>query len=284
MADAERVELVVAEGSLRVRFVDWQGLPRELVLPDTQAFRWQALDADGAPRDDMTYKAAGSAWLAAQQRPAESSLSTRLRHCKRCFNACGSLDVICRVVEVGPGLTGSDRNRCPPAGVESDLLNRPTRYCAPMQIQIDLTPHAAPEDAAALREGIVAFNHARVAGLEPIEAELRFFVFARNDQGAVVGGLRAACYWNTLHVELLWLSESLRGQGAGRALMARAEDFACENDCQVALVETTSWQARPFYEKCGYACIATIPDRPRGHVSFTLSKRLDAPRTADAQA
>ena len=150
-------------------------------------------------------------------------------------------------------------------------------------MQIDLTTHAAPEDAAALRDGIVGFNHSQVAGLEPIDAEVRFFVFARSDAGAVAGGIRAACYWNTLHVELLWLSTSLRGQGAGRALMARAEAFARENGCQIALVETTSWQARPFYEKCGYACVATIPDRPRGHTSFTLTKRLDAPPTANPE-
>ena len=144
-----------------------------------------------------------------------------------------------------------------------------------MPMEIDLTTHADPQDVATLRDGIVAFNHAQVTGLEPIEAEVRFFVFARNDDGAVAGGIRAACYWNTLHVELLWLSQALRGQGTGRVLMARAEDFARQNGCQVALVETTSWQARPFYEKCGYACIATIPDRPRGHTSYTLTKRLD---------
>ena len=151
-------------------------------------------------------------------------------------------------------------------------------------MEIDLTTRAAPEDAAALSDGIVGYNHSRVAGLEPIEAEVRFFVFARNEDGAVVGGIRAACYWNTLHVELLWLSQSLRGQGAGRALLARAEAFARENGCQVALVETTSWQARPFYEKCGYTCIATIPDRPRGHSTHTLNKRLDAPTTANPGA
>lgn len=151
-------------------------------------------------------------------------------------------------------------------------------------MEIDLTTRADPKDATALRDGIVGFNHSKVADLEPIEAEVRFFVFARDADGTVVGGIRAACYWNTLHVELLWLSEALRGRGAGRALMARAEEFAREKGFGLALVETTSWQARPFYEKCGYACIATIPDRPRGHTSYTLTKRLDAapPMTDDA--
>ena len=98
-ADAERVELVFSDNSLRVRFVDWQELPRELVLPETLAFRWQEYDCDGAPRDDVTYEVVGSAWLAAQLPPAELPLSKHLRHYKLCFNACGSLDVICRVVD-----------------------------------------------------------------------------------------------------------------------------------------------------------------------------------------
>jgi GNAT superfamily N-acetyltransferase len=151
-------------------------------------------------------------------------------------------------------------------------------------MEIELTTRPAPKDAAAISAGIVSFNHAQIPGLEPIEAEVRFFVFVRNEEGDAIGGIRAACYWNTLHIELLWLSDALRGQGAGRALLARAEAFARESDCQIALVETTSWQARPFYEKCGYTCIATIPDRPRGHASHTLSKRLDAPRMASPEA
>jgi len=144
-------------------------------------------------------------------------------------------------------------------------------------MQIELSTQAAPEDAARLRAGIIGFNRARVPGLEPVEDERRFFVFARDEAGTVMGGIRAACYWNTLHIELLWLSESLRGKGAGRELMARTEGFAREHGYQLALVETTSWQARPFYEKCGYVCIAAVPDRPRGHTSYTLSKRLDGP-------
>src|SRR4051794_27507681 len=85
----------------------------------------------------------------------------------------------------------------PPRGREGRAILCP--------MQIALTTRAAPEDAAALRAGIVGFNHAMVPALEPIEAEVRFFVFARGDDGAVVGGIRAACYWNTLHIELLWL-------------------------------------------------------------------------------
>ena len=99
-------------------------------------------------------------------------------------------------------------------------------------------------------------------------------MIARDDDDRVIGGLRGTCYWNTLHIELLWLDECARGAGAGAAILAQAEQFARAQACENALVETTSWQARPFYEKYGYALLATLEGRPKGHASHYLSKSL----------
>ena len=141
-------------------------------------------------------------------------------------------------------------------------------------MHIELTTAASSEDARTISEGLVAFNHGAVPDLEPISAEVRFFIFVRDDAGAVVGGLRGACYWNTLHVELLWMSDVVRGAGSGREVIERAEAFAREQGCQLALVHTASWQARPFYEKCGYACFGTVDGLPRDHATHFLHKRL----------
>lgn len=141
-------------------------------------------------------------------------------------------------------------------------------------MKIELT--SAPSDADALRlsNGIRQFNHDAIPGLEPEETETRFFVLMRDDDGTVQGGLRATCYWNTLHIELLWVGESCRGTGAGKALLSNAETKALALGCGKALVETTSWQAKPFYERHGYTLIATLQDRPKGHSSHYLSKTL----------
>ena len=141
-------------------------------------------------------------------------------------------------------------------------------------VQFDLTTAPSAEDARALSEGIVEFNRRSRPGLEEISAEVKCFVFVRDDAGAVIGGLRASCYWNALHVELVWLSDAARGSGAGRELLARAEAFAREKGCQLALVQTTDWQARPFYEKCGYTCFGTVADLPRDGATHFLHKRL----------
>ncbi|WP_115718534.1 GNAT family N-acetyltransferase [Gallaecimonas mangrovi] len=141
-------------------------------------------------------------------------------------------------------------------------------------MKIAVTTAATAEDAARLSRGIVEYNHSALPDLEPEDAEVRFFVLARDASGQLQGGIRASCYWNTLHIELLWLSATCRGQGTGRQLLKAAEDFAVEKGMEKAMVETTSWQAKPFYEKCGYQHVATLPDRPKGHASHYLHKTL----------
>ncbi|WP_440122118.1 GNAT family N-acetyltransferase [Tenacibaculum sp. Ill] len=141
-----------------------------------------------------------------------------------------------------------------------------------MTIETTTTPNE--QDPKTISQGIVDFNHSKIPDLEPIEEEIKFFTFARNQNGDVVGGIRAVCFWNTLHIELLWLSEDCRGKGTGKKLIESAENFAKDNGCEKVFVETTSWQAKPFYEKVGYKHIATINDRPKGHSSHYLTKEL----------
>ncbi len=141
-------------------------------------------------------------------------------------------------------------------------------------MNIEITTNPNDSDAKTISKGIIDFNHLKVPDLEPLEAEVKFFVFAKNEENAVIGGVRATCFWNTMHIELLWLSEECRGKGMGKALIDSAENFAIKHNCEKVFVETTSWQAKPFYEKVGYKHIATLNDRPKGHASHYLTKDL----------
>lgn len=141
-----------------------------------------------------------------------------------------------------------------------------------MRVEIESDP--SKEDMDVLSQGIIAFNDQEVPSLESIDHERRFHVFARDDNTNVQGGIRATCFWNTLHIELLWIAEEARGSGIGRGLIAAAEKYAREHNCINAFVETTSWQAKPFYEKNGYRHMATLNDRPKGYASHYLTKAL----------
>lgn len=87
-ADAERVELTYSGDSLCARFVDDQHIPRELLLADTFALRWQEYDDDGAPRTTRPKKCWNPpGWPRSHRRPSfpsagscatTSSASTRV--------------------------------------------------------------------------------------------------------------------------------------------------------------------------------------------------------------
>ena len=70
---------------------------------------------------------------------------------------------------------------------------------------------------------------------------------------------------------------SLRGQGAGRALMAHAEAHAVAEGCHSAWLDT--FQARGFYEAFGYQVFGTLEDYPPGQRRSFLRKRLIASAT-----
>jgi GNAT superfamily N-acetyltransferase len=81
-------------------------------------------------------------------------------------------------------------------------------------------------------------------------------------------------YWGWLYISILWLAESLRGQGVGGRLLDMAEQEALDRGCRHAHVDTLDFQALPFYEKHGYAVWGTLNDLPPGHSRYFLKKDL----------
>lgn len=143
-----------------------------------------------------------------------------------------------------------------------------------MVMEIEVTTRPATGDLEFISQGIQDFNRKAVPGFPDVSEELRLAVFARNDERMLVGGIRARAFWGSLNIELLWVSEAARGSGVGSSLVRAAEAFARDNGLKYARVETTSFQARPFYEHLGYRVYGELEDFPLGHTSYFLSKRL----------
>ncbi|HWU77210.1 MAG TPA: GNAT family N-acetyltransferase [Rhodanobacter sp.] len=141
-------------------------------------------------------------------------------------------------------------------------------------MHIEVTTSPAPEDLRFLSEGIQDYNRRTVPGIAEVSDDLRFAAFARDTDGNLLGGIRAGAFWGYLCIELLWLSEAARGGGIGSQLVASAEAFARKHGFTRARVETTSFQARPFYERLGYAVFGVLEDCPPGHCSYYLKKDL----------
>jgi ribosomal protein S18 acetylase RimI-like enzyme len=94
------------------------------------------------------------------------------------------------------------------------------------------------------------------------------------DGDKIAGGLKGHIIGDAFYIELLCVDEAVRGRNHGRAILQRVEQEAVARDIIVSYVDTASYQAPGFYEKCGYSVIATIPGYYQTHDRIFLKKNL----------
>jgi GNAT superfamily N-acetyltransferase len=137
---------------------------------------------------------------------------------------------------------------------------------------LSLTVEDAPNEADIrfVEERIIAYNVAATSydDYRPLA------LFVRNDQGAIIAGLTGFTWGGTLKIELLWVHETLRGQGYASRLVETAEREAVARGCQHAVLDTHSFQAPDFYPKLGYLRCGLAEDWPLGHQEIYFQKRL----------
>ena len=137
-----------------------------------------------------------------------------------------------------------------------------------MTIDVDLAP--SESDLAQIRAGLTAYNESRVG---PVQIQ-RVAVHLRDDDGAIQGGLVGFVAWEWLSIEWLWVSETLRGQGHGSALLRQAESLARDAGCVAVKLDTYEFQAKPFYEKHGYVVFGVLDGYPADTRTYYLRKTL----------
>ncbi len=130
---------------------------------------------------------------------------------------------------------------------------------------------ARPEDMDFVLKSLQAFNRAQAGdnGYRPL------FVAVRNGDGNLLGGLLGDTNRGWLHVDILWVAESYRGQGCGGRLLALAEEEARRRGCVGAYLETFSFQAPEFYRKLGYAQFGELGEFRPGGTQYCFYKRFD---------
>lgn len=104
--------------------------------------------------------------------------------------------------------------------------------------------------------------------------ERRELVISVRDGDRLIAGLCGNTNWGWLYTRLLWVSESVRGQGVGERLMKSAEEEALHRGCSYAWVDTFSPEAKKFYLKIGYEVFGELPDCPPEGTRFFLKKNL----------
>ncbi|MBP2171045.1 GNAT superfamily N-acetyltransferase [Erwinia toletana] len=139
-----------------------------------------------------------------------------------------------------------------------------------MELKITATP--SHQDLDEIKAGLMAFN-ARHIDIDEIKS---IAVFVCDKQGKKQAGLTGSTSGNWLRIDMLWVSDALRGQGVGSQLIQAAEQEARARGCIYAQVDTASFQARPFYEKQGYQLRFSLDNYPRVHQRHYLTKSLQA--------
>lgn len=135
---------------------------------------------------------------------------------------------------------------------------------------VTLETEPQPEDMHGLVQGLTEFNADHAGGETP-----RYLLITIKDEpGKLAGGLLGATYLGWLQIQVVWLTDQLRGEGFGSTLLAMAEQEAVQRGCAGSFVETLSFQALPFYERAGYEVFSRLPDFPAGGARYALTKRL----------
>jgi GNAT superfamily N-acetyltransferase len=128
----------------------------------------------------------------------------------------------------------------------------------------------AEADRQAIIEALVAYND-RAGGPSNYQP---MAILIQDESGATVGGLWGKTVYDWLFVELFVVPESLRRQKLGSEILTQAESIARQRGCIGVWLDTYDFQARGFYERCGYELFGTIDDHPRNGRRFFLKKRL----------
>jgi GNAT superfamily N-acetyltransferase len=125
-------------------------------------------------------------------------------------------------------------------------------------------------EAQAVRDRLDIFN----VGVTGVSTYYPVNYFVKNERDEVMGGLLGSIWGGWLHIAYLWVDEAVRGRDLATEMMDQAEAYARERHCHSIMLDTHSFQARPFYEKRGFEVFATLDDWPKGHKKFFLKKKL----------
>lgn len=125
-----------------------------------------------------------------------------------------------------------------------------------------------------VNRGLDAYNQTRIG--DYTYARLGVFAYDTPERQTLIGGVFGDLIWDWLHIDSLWVDEAYRGRGVGAALMRHAEEMARAQGIVNVHLETTGFQALPFYRKLGFEVFGELPNKPAGWSWYYL-KKLGAP-------
>jgi ribosomal protein S18 acetylase RimI-like enzyme len=119
-------------------------------------------------------------------------------------------------------------------------------------------------------KGLTDFNRSQAP--DPNAGPLLLVI--RDEGGEILGGVRGRIAYGWLRIDVLWVAESLRGEGYGTMLLSAAEQAAGHRNCHSVHLDTHEFQAPDFYRAHGYEVFGELEDYPPGQRHYYFRKRL----------
>lgn len=144
------------------------------------------------------------------------------------------------------------------------------------------TPTDATEVAALVEHNLLA----DLAHSQPQAVNRSLVLAARDGAGRLVGGATGGTSYGWLLIKTIWVAPAQRGQGTGRALIARLEAAGRAVGCHRSWLDTSSEMAHEFYQGLGYEDFGVLDNtgdaRPLGHRRWFMRRALG--QGSDAQS
>ena len=95
------------------------------------------------------------------------------------------------------------------------------------------------------------------------------------EDGEIVAGLDACVTaFKILYVSTVFVEESCRRKGYGRALIEEMEKRARAMGVNTIRLDTFSWQGKEFYEALGYQIVGSYVNSGDGYAEYFFLKRI----------
>ena len=136
-----------------------------------------------------------------------------------------------------------------------------------MEYKLDIEP--SDKDINEVRDGLIRHNTPFLEGIP--KSKVAYYAMEGDNK---VGGIISDLWGNWLLIKFLWVDDSMRGRQVGSELLQLVEKYAQSQGCTSSLVDTLSFQAKPFYEKHGYQCQMVLENYPLDSSLAFLTKSL----------
>lgn len=137
-------------------------------------------------------------------------------------------------------------------------------------MQIEILQNPDKETINYFTNKIDEYNHARW----DIKEKIPLAIQVKNEKGERIAGGTGKTFGHWFLLDILWVSDTLRGQNMGSKLLTALEQEAKNRGCKFVLLDTLDFQARPFYEKHGYLVKWTQEQYPTQGSKYFMVKEL----------